>query len=34
MIVTPVANEPNALRSSRALKPSADVLWTSAWWLP
>src|SRR5579863_130374 len=34
MIVTPVANEPSALRSSRALKPSAEVLCTTAWWLP
>jgi len=34
MIVTPVAKEPSALRSSRALKPSAEVLCTTAWWLP
>src|SRR5437868_9732301 len=33
-IVTPVAKAPSALRSSRALKPSAEVLCTSAWWLP
>ena len=26
MIVTPVANEPSALRNSRELKPSAEVL--------
>jgi hypothetical protein len=31
MIVTPVANEPSALRSSRLLNPSAEVLWTRAW---
>ena len=30
MIVTPVANEPSALRSSRVLNPSAEVLWTGA----
>jgi len=30
MIVTPVANAPNALRSSRELNPSAVVLCTSA----
>src|SRR5207248_7198853 len=34
MIVTPVAKEPSALRNSRVLKPSAEVLCTSAWWLP
>src|SRR5580698_980741 len=34
MIVTPVANEPSALRSSRELKPSAEVLCTVALWLP
>src|ERR1700735_502295 len=34
MIVTPVAKEPSALRSSRALKPSAAVLCTVALWLP
>src|SRR5580658_5304369 len=33
-IVTPVANEPSALRNSRALKPSAAVLCTVALWLP
>jgi hypothetical protein len=30
MIVTPVAKEPSALRSSRVLKPSAEVLCTVA----
>ena len=30
MIVTPVAKEPSALRSSRLLNPSAEVLWTAA----
>src|SRR5579864_6270848 len=34
MIVTPVAKEPRALRSSRVLKPSAEVLCTVALWLP
>src|SRR5579863_5190434 len=34
MIVTPVAKEPSALRSSRELKPSAAVLCTVALWLP
>src|SRR3954471_23903715 len=34
MIVTPVAKEPSALRNSRVLKPSAEVLCTTAWWLP
>src|SRR5277367_731056 len=34
MIVTPVAKEPSALRNSRALKPSAEVLCTVALWLP
>src|SRR3984957_17422885 len=34
MIVTPVAKEPSALRSSRELKPSAEVLCTGALWLP
>src|SRR5579872_5921229 len=34
MIVTPVANEPSALRNSRELKPSAEVLCTGALWLP
>jgi hypothetical protein len=34
MIVTPVAKEPNALRNSRELKPSAEVLCTVALWLP
>src|SRR5450759_89948 len=33
-MVTPVANEPSALRSSRTLKPSAEVLCTVASWLP
>src|SRR4029077_10835054 len=33
MIVTPVAKEPSALRSSRELKPSAEVLCTGALWL-
>jgi len=30
MIVTPVANDPSALRNSRVLKPSAEVLCTGA----
>src|SRR4029077_1274276 len=34
MIVTPVAKEPSALRNSRELKPSAEVLCTVAPWLP
>src|SRR5437763_8992463 len=34
MIVTPVAKEPSALRNSRVLKPSAEVLCTTASWLP